>query len=374
MNCRHLRSTLLLLFVLSLTGQAAAQLVPRLNLYSSYTDNLFQNYGRQSAWVTHAFVDLDYVSSAAVNLYYSGSAKVFAEYGDLFTHTHRTGVSYVRLERARDALYAGAELALRLDQPLYNYRDLLQADLYATAKRYLRPALLARAGYALGYREYLNARDYSFFEQTAFAQLSRFLPTRTTVQVRFELGLKTYAREVDRDATVVPARAGSDRNLVQLVSRFKVAQSLGSNTGLQLEYLHRANLAGQSRYTEEEFYNPDDDLFDDRYSYDGSQFRTTLKHLAGWGVQVEATGNAERRHYTGRPALDLEGFLLDPASTRQDTRKSLGLAAEKSFYVDQGWVREIQVQLEWLYRRIDSNDPYYRTDVQVYSTGIQIDF
>ena len=57
-----------------------------------------------------------------------------------------------------------------------------------------------------------------------------------------------------------------------------------------------------------------------------------------------------------------------------DSRNSLSLGAEKSLYLENEWVQEIRLQLEWLYSHIDSNDLYYQTDVQVYSTGIQIDF
>ncbi len=295
MNTHHMRNTILLLLVLGPAAQAPAQLMPRANLYSSYTTNLFQNYNQQAAWITHAFIDLDLAPSQALNLYYTGSANVFTEYEDLFSHTHRAGLSYVRPGEDLNLLYVGTELALRLDRPLYDYRDFLQAEAYATAKVYLRPTLLSRTGYSLRYQEYLNAGDYSFFEQEAFAQLSRFFSTRTTLQWHGELGLKTYARNTNTLASTGPTRSGGDRNLVQLMSRFKVAQSLGASTGLQLEYLERVNLAGQSRYTVEQIYNPDDDLFDDRYSYDGNEFRTTLKHLAPWGLQVEMSGRSERR-------------------------------------------------------------------------------
>jgi hypothetical protein len=374
MKSRYLLKTALLFFVLTAVVPVAAQIVPRVNLYSSYTNNLFQTYNQQSSWINHVFIDLDYAPRTDLNLYYSGSTNVFSEYEDLFSHTHRTGVSYMHSGENLNTLHAGGELALRLDRPLYDYRDFLQAETYVNAKAYLKPTLLSRSGYSLRYQEYLNAGDYSFFEQVLFAQLSQFLPSRTTLQARAKLGLKTYARDVGSDTSTVPVRAGSDRNLVQLVSRLKIAQSLGNNTGLQLEYRRRANLAGQSRYAQEELYNPDDDLFDDHYSYSGDELRTTLKHLAPWGLLMELTGRSEQRNYEGRPALDLEGFLLAASTTREDTRNTLALTTEKTFYLEEGRVREIRLQLEWLYRDIQSNDAYYQTDSQVYSTGVQIDF
>ena len=380
MNRLHRPGSALLVFVLCTALPGVAQVIPRANLHASFTDNLFQNYDRQSAWITNAFIDLDYVPSSELNLYYTGSARVFTEFEDLFNHTHQAGLSLVRPRNERDVLYAGAEISMRLDRPLYDYRDFVKAGGYATAKIYLRPSLLSRSGYSLRYQEYVNARDYSFVDQTLFAQLSQFLPTRTTVQVRGELGLKSYARAVDGsgeaadDTLAAPARSGSGRHLAQLVSRIKVAQSLNLTTGLQLQYRNRTNLTGQSRYRAEQVYNPDDDLFDDHHSFSGHELSATLKHLAGSGWQLEVTGRSEDRHYRGRPALDLEGFLLDSGETRCDTRRSLSVGAEKSIFPQAGWVREVRVQLGWLYSDIETNDLYYRATSQMFSSGIQLDF
>ena len=389
MSKRYLPGSALLVSFLCAATPCTAQVIPRANLHASFTDNLFQSHDRQSAWITNAFIDLDYVPSSELNLYYTGSARVFTEFEELFNHTHQAGLSLVRPRNERDVLYAGAEISLRLDRPLYDYRDFVKAGGYATAKVYLRPSLLTRSGYSLRYQEYVNTRDYSFVDQTLFAQASQFLPTRTTVQVRGELGLKSYTRTVDEseeggeseesgesgeNVSTTPARSGSGRHLAQLVSRLRVAQSLNLTTGLQLQYRNRRNVAGQSRYSADQVYNPDDDLFDDHYSYSGHEISATLKHLAANGWQLEVTGRSEDRHYGGRPALDLEGYLLESGDTRRDTRQSLSVGAERSIFPQAGWVREVRVQLGWLYSDIDTNDLYYRAAAQVFSTGIQLDF
>ena len=367
-----------LIFLVSAgSGQAAAGRVGmRINTYLSYTDNLFQNYNRRSDWVTLAYADVDYAWRPYLNLYYTGNASVFAEYQDLFSHTHQLGLSYMRPGKGRNAVFAGVTANLRLDKPIYRYYDYFQSDAYLNAKRYLRPTLLSQLGYRVRYREYLHARDYSFVEQTAFVRFNRFLQTRTTLQLEGRLGVKTPARSVAEDSTsaVVRTRADGVRTLVQATIGAKVAQAVARGTGLQIEYLQRINIAGRNRYAEVEGYNTDDELFDDRYSYDGSEIRSTLKHLTPWGLQVEATGRYTRRNYTGRPALDLNGFLIAPDLTRRDTHKSVGVEAEKTFRLSNGWLREVGMRVEWLYSDIDSNDPYYDTSVQIFSTGLQVGF
>lgn len=326
-----------------------AQIVPRVNLYTSYTDNLFQSYNQRGDWINQAYIDLDYAFNSPLSLYYSGSANQFNENDDLFSHTHRLGLGYAKLWDERNVLQIGADLSTRLDRQVYEYRDMVKASSYINAKFYLRPQWLARTGYTASYLEYLNAGAYSFFEQAAFFQLSRFLPSRTTVEVRTELGLKTYAQSGSTDDIFLPVRAGASRNLLQWVGRLKLAQSLGAYTGLQVEYRKRANLSGRSRYTDVEFYNPDDDLFDDRYSYQGDSIGTTLKHIAPLEVDLEASAKIESRRYTGRLALDLIGEPLDSGATRKDTRQTLRLAAGKDFYLN-GPAHAVRLQLEWLYR------------------------
>ena len=62
----------LVLALLTTTG-AWAQFVPSINLYTSYTDNLFQTHDGQSEWITQAYIDLDYAPSGALSFYYAAT-------------------------------------------------------------------------------------------------------------------------------------------------------------------------------------------------------------------------------------------------------------------------------------------------------------
>lgn len=353
---------------------AAAQTAVQLDVEASYTDNLFQNYTRRSDRVTLAYFDLNYVPRPRLNLYYSGNASVFANYQDLFSHNHQIGSDYTWSSPGGNQVAAGAAAGLRLDRLAYQYQDYVQGNAYLTAKVYLRPRCVSRAGYQVRYRGYGKVKGYSFAEQVAFAQLSQTLQTRTTLQVQGEMGMKTYVRTAAEGSESFGAIRGSgEDNLVQMVARFKVAQSLRERMGLQLEYLLRKNLTGRNRYVRVETYNSDDELFDDRYSYAGDEFRVTLKHLA-WGLQAEMTGQYAQRRYEKRPALDLNGFLIGPAVMRQDTRKGLTVNAERKFRLSGAVIQEVRLQVEWLYTDVNSNDPYYQAVTQVYSTGLQIGF
>ena len=59
---------------------------------------------------------------------------------------------------------------------------------------------------------------------------------------------------------------------------------------------------------------------------------------------------------------------------RRDTRKGLTANAERRFRLSGKAIQEVRLQVEWLYTDVNSNDPYYQTVTQVYSTGLQIGF
>ena len=59
---------------------------------------------------------------------------------------------------------------------------------------------------------------------------------------------------------------------------------------------------------------------------------------------------------------------------RQDTRRGLSVSAERKFRVSGEGIKEVGLQLEWLYTDVDSNDPYYQTATKVYSIGLQFGF
>ena len=364
----------LLLSFLGSTIFAADRATMRVNTYMSYTDNLFQNYNRRSDWITLAYVDFDYVLRPSMNLYYTGNANVFAEYRDLFSHTHQVGLSYVRPGKGRNAIYAGGTTDLRLDRPIYRYYDYVQNSVYINAKRYVNPTLLGWGGYQLRYRNYLNAEDYSFLEQTASIRLSRFFQTRTTLQLQGNVGLKTYTQATNPDSVGgnVLTRSSDTRTLAQVTVGVKVAQSLARYTGLQLEYIRRVTLAGRNRYEALEGYNTDDELFDDRYSHEGHEFRTKLKYATNSDFSVEVMGRYVKREYDGRPALDLNGFIIHPDLMREDTRRSVSVKSSKAFRFSTGWLQQTTITAEWLFTQIASTDSYYDTSGQIFSVGLQL--
>ena len=323
-------------YLVALISAAEAQVSFNADLYTTYTDNVFLTTSQRDDLIQSAYIDFDYQLDSDVSLYYSGSANVFSENADLFNHLHSVGTSYARPLGAAGLFFAGASLSLRLDRPLYSYRDFAAGRAFASFEPYLHPALITRLDYTLNYQNFLNAADYNHLEQHLDAQLTHYLPSRTTLQLNGELGLKSYLQET----------AQPNRNPLLWGTRFKVAQSLGPNLGLQLAWHHQDILAGQSRHadwfrydpneifdelyktkakskdryktktpwsdpdelyktkaTSQAYWSDPDELFEDRYSYGGNQWSATLKYLAPLNCELATALQSESRLYNQPASL-----------------------------------------------------------------------
>ena len=103
---------------------ARAQVLPRVHYIASYTDNLFRSHDPAAAWVTNAYVELDYAAGGPdLSLYYTGDASLVSERDELFNQTHRVGLSHFAERPVLGLLNAGVELSLRLDQSLFGFSD-----------------------------------------------------------------------------------------------------------------------------------------------------------------------------------------------------------------------------------------------------------
>ena len=380
--------------LIALISAAEAQVALNADLYATYTDNVFLTTSQRSDLIQSAYIDFSYQLDADLDLYYSGSANVFSENPDLFNHLHRFGASYARPLGAAGLFFSGAALSLRLDRPLYSYRDFAACWAFSCVESYLHPDMLGRLDYTLSYQNFLNAADYNYAEQHLDAQLTHYFPTRTTLQLNGELGLKSYLRET----------AQPSRNLLRWGTRLKAAQSLGPNLGLQLAWHHQRNLAGQSRYADWFWYDPDelfddgykaerkckahwsapddgglaqrtskaywydpDELFEDLYNYDGDQWSATLKYLAPLDWELATSLQSESRLYSHRPAFPT-------GESTAETRRTARLSLARVFYLESTRLREIALELEWLYRAVASNDAFYNADAHAYSAGVQLGF
>ena len=363
-----------MLVLLASLVRTEAQVAPRVEIYSAYTDNVFSNYQAQSDWMTFSYIDFDVPLTSQIDLFYAGSASVFADNEDLFSHTHRVGLTRYLYWNEQMWVTGAIDAALRLDRATYDFRDYVSGR--GVLEMRYRPAAAAwvlSGTYETNVQEYTQAANYSFWKNRAQARWSRTLRPGTSLQLRTELATKSYLRQAESDllTDVLLGSTTKDRHLVQWAGGIRIGQSVAEWAGLQLEATRRQNLTGAGRL-DAAFLDTDDDLFDDRFSYEGQNLGTRLKILGRWGSEITIGARHEDRDFVDRVAHDLDGYSL--GTTRSDTRLSLSLGMQKTFWLDNPWLSEINLQLDLMRRDTDSNDPYYDAASHTVTTGIQIEF
>ena len=338
----------------------------RVRATTSWTDNLFQSYSERSDWLRQLAFDID-VGRAALGGWYTGRVDLYGDYGDLFTQTHVLGVGLSRTGENRQQLAGSLSAAVRAGRSTYDYRDYLETRATVTGRRYLGPALLLRGGGAVELRDYRHAGDFSYAEPSAWVQISRFLPTRTTLLAGADIGAKTYLHAAGDTAAAWARTTGEDAQALASVW-LKVAQSLAPRTGVQLRFAWQTLWEGQPRYQQTGDYDPVGELFDDDYSHSGSEWRLTLKHQAS-RFEAIAVAWTDGRRYDGRPALDLSGIAI--GETRRDRRTGLRLGLTHDLAIG-GPRRDVSIHADASALSVTSNDPYYDTAARWLSLSLEL--
>ena len=365
----HVATVVLVLFAGNVRANAASPVTLRAYATTAWTNNLFQSQSERSEKIQQLAFDAD-LGGAGMAGYYTGRVDLYGDYEDLFTQTHTVGLTSSRTGGSHQRLTGDLQATLRASRAAYNYREYLEMRATVAFRRYLRPTLMLRGHTGLALRNYQHAGDFSYVEPTAWAEISRFLASGTTFVAGTEAGVKAYVRNSTADSTSVWSRSSGSGSQILASMWLKVAQSLGAGTGLQLRYSLRSLWTGQSRYRQADDYEPVDELFDDDYGHDGPALRMTLKHLRR-RFEAVLIGEAARRHYEGRPALDLDGLPL--GETRSDRRTSLRLRLSREIHAPAP-ATDAALKFDASVGSVSSNDPFYDTSMRLLSLTLEVGF
>ena len=374
-----------------------AEVVKRVSMESIYDDNAFKSSGGVSDFITQTSFYLarrDTSARAGVEYFYTGDLALFTRSGQRHFTTHHAGVAYIRqVGRTRHLLSAGGNLGGRWDRPTYNYYNDLDGALYANFKLNLPHATFLRMGYRMNARKYLNLDASSFREHLASLTYNASLPSRTALRADVSYGHKGYTMErlttsiesqpaVPAAGPQPPARGGmgghgmrrgpggipqfrgeveyqevvvqsSSPGKSQIALSLRLSQSLSPSTGVNVQYLRRLNPSTGGLYQTGlgTGYAEDDDLFDDRYDYEGHEISGGVSQLLPWGSKLTLEAGYLVKGYRNKPALDLSGLSL--GEDRSDRKRYLSAGVEMPLGMS------MDLNLWYIHGTNVSNDPFY---------------
>jgi hypothetical protein len=206
-------------------------------------------------------------------------------------------------------------------------------------------------------------------EHALAGNFSFVLPTRTTMILDAELGLRSYTSS-DTSGVIAGMGTMSGRQMsgaTQLAVSMRAGQPIFERTGLSLSAKYQWNLRKGSRTLSlNNGLISDDELFDDHYAYEGLQTSLMVTQVVDESMILRLTGGLQSRLYSSLPAYDVEGYQI--ADHRTDTRSYLSFTLQKTF--DSGFVLGASYDLI----RNVSNDPFYTYQNNAISLNFTIPF
>jgi len=314
-----------------------AQWKTELSLGSIYDSNIDGFYTGQGARITNMTLDVSRQKKRA-RLYYSGNGFMFGQNEPRTFLSNRVGLDMIfPLGQKRNRVVLGFAGTNRMNRSVYNIYNYFGAMGYVQGKWYVQKDLMMKLGYHIDWRTYQHMSVSRYIDQNATAQLSKFLPSRTTLQADVQLGHKM------RDASES-----------QMVFGLQVAQALTRNTGLSLRYQKRINITSEQDLLSAILRSlTDEDLLNSRYDYGGHQVSARLTQQLPAQSRLIVEGGYEVRSYTDEYALDLNGDLLENANLRNDNLSFLDVDLELPL------TAKMTTVFGYSFTNMKSNDVFY---------------
>ncbi len=358
---------------------AYAQTSISLSQNVSYYSNSFYNYRQLpdvndyiGLRISHIF-ESEKIQS---QVYYNGDVNIYKNYAERLYHNQAIGYNgYYESEDQKRINYFGANWFLHDGRENYDIYDLQEFELYGNMRFYLRTNVIGRVGYILSNRSYSELKEFSYWQHYLFARFNTYFQSGTSLTANFNYGIKDYiplqsysgrGRQMMVDYTEMPS-------VDQLVSSFKIAQSMGAKTSVSFEYFNRMNpglVPGAVSVLNSDELFTEDELFDDRYGYEGHEIDFTINHFLPKYVKLELGARQLWKNYLNRQVYNIDGNYDYTNDNRNDVRTIFWGEFSRSFAVNRG-IKTVRLSLSGGYLKNESNDRYYQFDNYFGSLGFQ---
>lgn len=371
--------TFLLISLLMLT-QVNGQTTINVSQEVSYFSNVFNNY-KQLPDVTDLaglsiahFFEREQLES---RIFYNGSLSMFRQYSERLSQRHQFGYDGIFTSASKKQfLYFGFSFSQNSFRDIYNYYNSRQLTLYLNSKFKFKPNLIGRFGYTLKNKSYSEIPEFSYWENGFFLQGNTFFQTGSSITVYVNYGIKNYI-PLSYSSGTGRARVVESSELPavdQLISSIKLAQSLGMKTSLSAKYLNRFNpglTTGAAAVMNVEEMFTENELFDDRYGYQGHELDITLTRFMPYFIKFQNSIVYMRKNYQDRQVYDLSGVPILSESSRQDSRMILWSKLSRGFGGVLG-LKNVEFYLEGGFIKNQSNDPYYQFENGFGAFGVNL--
>ncbi|MHB1048508.1 MAG: hypothetical protein ACYC09_00365 [Bacteroidota bacterium] len=300
-------------------------------------------------------------------IFYEGSLNYYRTVLSRTNQYHSGGALYSLYtgEDGDDILQLTSSFGTGIFRDDYVFYDHHAFSLAVDYKYFLSEWIINTFGYSYRSTSFVNAAGFSSSEHTVYGHAAFALPTNSTVILRAEVGTKYYTEEIATTAKQGGWINTINPDVTQLTSIARIGQRITDETGISATFRYQWNLQKQSRYLidADGYLLSDDEIFDDRYGYEGLHSSLMVTQLLSESMKIRITGGIANKLYSLLPAYSLDGIVL--ADQRNDQRSYVSILLEKEF-TDLGF--GVNTSLDVISN--SSNDPFYHYN----NTAVTVEF
>jgi hypothetical protein len=213
--------------------------------------------------------------------------------------------------------------------------------------------------------------------------LNRGFETNTTLIAGGSLNYKKYTNpsisgtyEYINENNDIVQETFYDQNInsiTQLLSYFRIAQSISETTGAAFQFTNRSILGGIANDVKELnlYYGDESEIFDDPVNYEGNGISLELTKVFD-EAQLKAAYYINKKNYLSQGIYN-DTLLYNTDINRADTQNILSLSVSKDFYIDESEKTSISFKLGFT-RIMNTSNSYlfnYKSNSINLSVGIE---
>jgi hypothetical protein len=396
----------IIIIVLTLAGNLAAQLSVDFSVSSYSDDNIYSSPYPQQDLLSDYSIYLGYnPDKTNINYYYDGGYTQYNETAVRNYWIHELGINYYNPfgKKEQNTFYLGGYWLKRLDTEENQYYDYSQLYGYANLS-YSFDTMFLKTGYNFRYRSYDYLPDLTNYRHYLFVQGNKSFKTRTSVILEADLGYKSYAgveifdyypgggtrppggghgpgggmlsvESVESSqADYYTSTTTAIPSMGQVVFLARVAQSLTEKMGIYIQYRLQRSLTPNTDYKNLDTKFVDEELFDDPFSYESDSYSSQLSWLLPWQMKLEAGGLYSSKNYLNEYAFTSEEDTVGLGGLRLDDRTSIYLNFKKNFYFKDTWIDAIRIYVNYNFIHNESNSFWYKYTNNVFGGGLEFNF
>lgn len=281
-----------------------------------------------------------------------------------------------------DLFNFGATVEKRIGKNLYSYYDYSNILLYLNNTSEFNGFYLSVTP-NFTFTNYDQIEILNNYKLSLAYSLNRGFETNTTLIAGGSLNYKKYTNpsisgtyEYINENNDVVQETFYDQNInsiTQLLSYFRIAQSITESTGAAFQFTNRSILGGIANDVKELnlYYGDESEIFDDPVNYEGNGISLELTKVFD-EAQLKAAYYINKKNYLSQGIYN-DALLYNTDINRADSQNILSLSVSKDFYIDEREETSISFKLGFT-RIMNTSNSYlfnYKSNSINLSVGIE---